>query len=426
MRKNIGSWVVLAAVILESSLASHDAAACACAPPSGKPVVNADQTVVIAWDPATKIEHFVRRASFKAGADDFGFLVPTPEAPELEEAGDDAFPRLAEITKPRTIYRERPPAGCSGCLRGASKSAAAPAAQAPAAPAVVVLQEKTVAGFHASVLEAKSSTALLYWLREHGYAFSPELEAWAKPYVEAGWKMTALKVAKGAPREGGEKRPERSAPGDTAPRRAGPVAAGDAGGRRGAPAASVPPSPEDLTASGEVALAGDVGAVSAAALRISFKTDRPLFPYREPESAKAASQLGINQRLLRIYLITDARYEGKLGMRPEAATGAWGSSDVVWAGNLEAAARTTVLASLKLPETAVPRDAWLTEFEDRWPYQAAPGDLWFSRAAKQEKVEREPIIIYTSALPRDVPYALGALVGVPIVRRLRRRHRTTK
>ena len=49
----------------------------ACAPaPSGKLVVNADQTVIIIWDAANNTQHFIRKASFKSEADDFGFLIP--------------------------------------------------------------------------------------------------------------------------------------------------------------------------------------------------------------------------------------------------------------------------------------------------------------------------------------------------------------
>src|SRR5438876_2950631 len=62
------------------------------------PVVNADQTVIIIWDPATQTEHFIRKASFKSAGDEFGFIVPTPYQPELEESGNDAFPYLYDIT----------------------------------------------------------------------------------------------------------------------------------------------------------------------------------------------------------------------------------------------------------------------------------------------------------------------------------------
>ena len=52
--------------------------------------------------------------------------------------------------------------------------------------------------------------------------------------------------------------------------------------------------------------------VAASALRLSFKTDRPLFPYREPDSVKSAEALGARDRLLRIYFLADARYKGEL------------------------------------------------------------------------------------------------------------------
>ena len=49
------------------------------------------------------------------------------------------------------------------------------------APPTRVLSEQEVAGFHTVVLEAKSSDALVDWLKTNGYAYSPEIAAWAKP-----------------------------------------------------------------------------------------------------------------------------------------------------------------------------------------------------------------------------------------------------
>lgn len=149
--------------------------ACCPAPPSGKPVVNADQTVIILWDPATKTEHFIRQASFKSEADNFGFLVPTPTQPELNESGNTAFPYLQKLTEPETRKMSRPSGGmgcgCGELLSG--KSAGGRSAR----PAVRVLEEKYVAGFRAVVLESDSADALINWLKVNGYAFSPEVEA---------------------------------------------------------------------------------------------------------------------------------------------------------------------------------------------------------------------------------------------------------
>src|SRR5262249_32473112 len=198
--------------------------------------------------------------------------------------------------------------------------------------------------------------------------FSPEVEAWAKPYVEAGWKITALKVAKDKD-------------------------------------------------------AKDKPSVAASALRMSFKTDRPLFPYREPDSKNSAQALGASQRLLRVYFLADGRYQGELTKQVH-----W-TGTVAWANKLSPADREKTLELLHLPATTAPAEWWLTEFEDAWPYRTAPADLYFSRSADQNGVKRPPIIEYVStSWPADASaYALAAvLVLPPLVRRIRRKLGVTR
>jgi hypothetical protein len=157
--------------------------------------------------------------------------------------------------------------------------------------------------------------------------------------------------------------------------------------------------------------------VAAAALRMSFKTDRPLFPYREPDSKSAADALGAGNRLLRIYFLAEARYQGEL-TKDVAWTG-----KPAWASELTSEQRKRTLEFLKLPETTGPAQWWLTEFEDNWPYRAAPADVYFSRAASQDTIKRPPIIQYVSSpWPADVTlYAIGAvLILPPLWRRCRR------
>ena len=340
---------LLTAVHLLSLAPSHTHACCP-APPPGKAVVNADQTVIIVWDAATKTEHFIRQASFKSEADDFGFIIPTPSQPVLDESWNEAFGFLAKLTAPE-IVKTASPSGGMGC--GCSKREMS--GMVTAAP-VRVLDEKTVAGFNAVVLEADSSAALVKWLKDNGYAYSSEIEAWAKPYIENGWKMTALKVAK------------------------------DPG----------------LKAQQNVA---------ASALRISFKTDRPLFPYREPDSKTSANALGITNRLLRIYFLADARYQGDLDGKA-----AW-TGTTPWSNPCKSDDWVKVMGMLKLPQTASPATPWLTEFEDNWPYRLAPADLYFAPSTTQETVKRPPIVQYVSSggYSDAAPYALvlGAIFVIP-------------
>ncbi len=333
-------------------LASEPVHACCAVARLGTPIVNADQTVIILWDAATKTQHFIRQASFKGDADDFGFLVPSPTQPELEEAGDSAFPHLRRLTEP-PVHLSGGGIGC-GCMATPAASEDRHSLQ------VKVLEEKLVAGFNAAVLETKSATALTQWLKDNGYAFSPEVEAWAKPYVDAGWKITALKVYR----------------------------AKDA------------PAKND---------------VKASALRISFKTDRPIFPYREPDYKGSAAAVGAKERLLRIYFLAEARYEGELTKQSP-----W-TGKVAWAGKLSAQDRAELLDELRLPASTGPAEYWLTEFEDHWQYKLMPADVYFKRDHNQDNVRRAAA---ESAHPADATtYAFAVMLIVPPLWRAYRRRR---
>lgn len=156
------------------------------------PVVNADQTVLIIWDATTNTQHFIRRASFKAEGDDFGFIIPSPEQPTLDESGNKVFPYLFKVTEPETIKRKA--SGGGGCIIGCGVSHKDSNIEGP--QQVKVLDQKIVAGFKAVVLQAGSAGDLVKWLKDNDYAYSPAIEAWAKPYIEAEYKFTALKVHK--------------------------------------------------------------------------------------------------------------------------------------------------------------------------------------------------------------------------------------
>lgn len=289
--------------------------ACCAVAPGGAHVVNADQTVILLWDEQARMEHFIRKADFRTDAADVGFLVPSPSRPTLAESGDGAFAKLQAITAPEILGGGGIPIGCS---------VADPAPQS--LRQVRVIEEKRVAGYDATVLTARSGTALVAWLKEHGYAYSPHVAEWAKPYLHGDWHFTALKLAK-----------DRS------------------------------------TSSSDPLRAG--------ALRISFRTDQPLFPYREPDSLVSRGALDAPDRLLRIHFIAASRYRGTIngGQR-------W-SGRPVWSGDITRY-RTELLAALQLPENTVPGRWWLTEFEDRWPYARAAGDLYFSPDSDQRRIDR--------------------------------------
>lgn len=328
---------VMGCLLLGICLAESSHGCCAVSI-KGVPVVNADQTVIMIWDRAQQTQHFIRKAGFHSESDSVGFIVPTPSRPRLEESGNEAFPYLAEITAPKESAGFAMPLSC------AANSAPSYAAS------VRVIEEKTVAGYHAVVLAADSGNALLSWLQDHGYAFTPEVAAWAQSYLEQRWYMTAMKIAKG----------------------------------------------KDDSASSTIA---------ASALRMTFKTDRPLFPYREPDSRKDAALLKTSSRLLRIYFIAESRYEGQF-----SSGQAWGGK-TRWSQPLPPDQRSRILKDLGLPESTGPSRFWLTEFEERWPYRQAPGDVYFSESANQQKLARN------LQIQLDPTLALGLILIFPLLRK---------
>lgn len=300
------------ATILAIATLTPSAHACAAVTRDGSLVVNADQTVIMIWDPAGQTQHFIRQANFKTDASDVGFIVPSPSRPQLAEADNAAFATLAEITAPYV----RSGGGSIGC---SAVEKSAPARQS----SVQVIEQQQVAGYDTTVLTARSGADLVEWLKKNGYPNSPETAAWAAPYLGGDWHFTAMKVAK---QETGA---------------------------------------QDL---------------NAAALRITFRTKRPIFPYREPDSAAAMRKLNAPARLLRIHFIADARYTGALD-----GGGKW-TGKAVWSDDITPH-RDRLLRELKLPATTGPSKWILTEFEDRWPYAKATGDLYFSNSPDQSRLD---------------------------------------
>jgi len=81
---------------------------------------------------------------------------------------------------------------------------------------------------HATVLQADDTKALQAWLQKEGFSARPAFEKWAKPYVSGHWVFTAFRYE---PTKG-------------------------------------------------------MGKITSKAVRMSFSSDKPFFPYRESTDAE--------------------------------------------------------------------------------------------------------------------------------------------
>jgi hypothetical protein len=219
-----------------------------------------------------------------------------------------------------------------------------------ARPAVTVLETKQVAGFEASILAATDPKALNEWLGKHDYESGAELNDWLKPYIEQGWIITAFKISKSK--------------------------------------TTVP-------------------TVGSTAVRMSFHTDRPFFPYREPppkaEEALVAEEAIARQpaeaqeiirkllaktteqqrridtltrrqryRTLRVYFLAERACKGHLG-----DAGEW-NGRTIYSKPLSDQHQQDLLGLMEIASFQPPGNLWLTEFLDTSLVRKGDQDLFFS------------------------------------------------
>lgn len=317
---------------------------------------------MIVWDPTTKTEHFIRYANFRSSTKEFGFIVPTPTQPTLAEADHGMFSELAHAARPehRTEIE-----GIEFEFHSVLELffSRGPKDAATSTGPVRILATASVAGYDATVLAADDPRALSHWLGEHGFEDSPELEAWLGPYVAKQWTVTAFQVKAEA---------------------------------QGQPARY------------------DLG---TRAVRMSFKTDRPFYPYREPagQQQPATGKLqdlgeAPTSRLLRVYVLGPERVDASVGGAP------W-SAEVVCSRDVEV--NTEALRALGVSK------ARMTLFHDDSFPRRGVDEVYFDRAVDLRVVD-PPAIITTRPRTIWIPLEsllLAAGLGVWGVRALRRRRR---
>ena len=299
---------------------------------------------MIVWDPATKTQHFIRRATFRGNAHDFGFLVPTPSEPTLAAVDDGIFETLQKKIEPPVIERTRRDFHWTllGSFRLANKDEATTAAP------VEVLKTAKIAGYEAAVLDATDAGALRGWLESHGYATTPDLEEWLDGYIRQRWKVTAFKIDK----------------------------------------------TQDADAQTQ-------------AVKMSFTTDRPFFPYREPASQRTGDH---TMRVLRVFFLGPERVFGTIG------TAFW-PGILQWSDALDEPLRAQLANAAGV---AIP--ARLTAFIDIGS-RSGIDDLFFARAAVQAAHLPPPRVHETTNvvfIPLDL-IAVVLLFAFVLYRRRRRR-----
>lgn len=338
----------LALIFVCGTIPSSSITVLACATlggPEMKIVPVLQERVLIAWDASSSTEHFIRRISFDAAQHDLGFLVPLPSVPDISEADSSVFDRLekkiepTELTIPRPIsiiawLLDRAMARISQMLTGAASVMGAP----DGSHFVRVISTTQLPGQTAVVLEANDAQALSSWLQTNGFVTRPDLAPWLQKYILAHWKLVAFKFD---------------------------------------PHSTVPQQ------------------FSTAAVSLSFKTDQPFFPYREPSDEWSKDATTGRARLLKIFFV---------GAHP--VVGSLGAERTQWPGRTVYSFPLLSTANMLLGATQAMtfgRFTWLTVFEDRSSPRPAAEDLYFDIRRSLLPIIPAPKIIW---FPIPIPIEL--------------------
>ena len=315
---------------------------------NGQPVstlISGEQAVII-WDEAHKTEHFIRQAAIATTGISVGFIVPTPQTPTLVEADPAIFNFTSEEAAPEEIgptVRETP-IGLLVRIFGAfqvkgvfttiaSQLAVAESNSTNTLDSVQVISETDVANYHATVLAAEDTVSLSQWLKDNGFTWKPEDDAWLQPYLTAKWKITAFKLLQ---------------------------------------------KPDEK----------DSGSIQSRAIRMSFTTDHPFFPYSEPGDVELGKIPASGWRMLNVAILSNQRMAGKL------ADGHDWPGEVQYAGDIStpySISQLMAFAKFDPIKDAVTTPTVLTYFTDSSSPRPGTADLNFS-ADKDQSSFRKTIV----------------------------------
>jgi len=127
-------------------------------------------------------EHLILSVSFEGDAEDFAWVIPVPNKPDIAVTDAELFWELSDFTA--TEF----PGGGGGfwCFGGG--------AAGPPEDGVDVIEEKVVGPYATAILSATNATALAEWLNANGYVFPEEGEEIVSEYIEKEWYFVATKI----------------------------------------------------------------------------------------------------------------------------------------------------------------------------------------------------------------------------------------
>ena len=136
------------------------------------------------------------RIQYDGPPDQFGWLLPVPNDPELEvELSTEAlFDGLDAIYAPRFIVQRIFDDSCPPIDFAVAADGSVERAEDDSSGGVNVISREAVGPYEQVILEATDVSELRAWLDRNQYFIPPSIDAKLSPYVDRGLHFVALKL----------------------------------------------------------------------------------------------------------------------------------------------------------------------------------------------------------------------------------------
>lgn len=150
-------------------------------PQGSEEMYQPSQRAVIFYDDG--IEDLILQTEYEDGADDFAWVVPVPDYPEVDEADAKIFEVLHSLTLSSNRHSE---------FRDHNDQETLSAGGGP--HGVKLWERKKVGIYGVSILSATDPSALIEWLNENGYKFPEEAKEIVDFYIAKDWYFVAMRL----------------------------------------------------------------------------------------------------------------------------------------------------------------------------------------------------------------------------------------
>jgi HEAT repeat protein len=129
-------------------------------------------------------EDLLLQVKYEGSLEDFGWLIPTPNLPDVGEGTMEPFYELSKLTQRHFGSDEG---------RGTGRNSLTQRGGGPVED-VKVIQIKTVGAYEVSILSTKDAGSLQRWLKAHAYSFPEGKSEILEEYIRLGWYFVAAKI----------------------------------------------------------------------------------------------------------------------------------------------------------------------------------------------------------------------------------------